>query len=326
MATRRDVGGGSNELRSSDLCAADFPACQEGAGDPGFPGPCRVCRSNWSVYEKPLNDSSSAVMILNRGDKPLSDVSISLRDLGDSTLATYTARDLWNKSELGIFTNSLTLAVPAHGVRLLRMRPHLPAPPPPPAASPNTTCPLPYFPHQAGLWSNPWPCGLDSTSCNEDNTNITMDLCAKKCGLTNGCLAFEVYMAGSVKACYLFLNELQAPFLPDSSCHTCTAKQVHPSPAPAPAPAPPTPPPPPPPHQRGKTTGHVFPRLGNCWGADPYITTKQWNYLGFPNMTNASWGRYLLQSIDSSYVFLHLPLYCASSDLFHFSSGTMYSI
>ena len=36
---------------------------------------------------------------------------------------------------------------------------------------------------------------------------------------------------------------------------------------------------------------HPFPRLGNCWGADPYITPKMWNYLGFPNMTNATWGR-----------------------------------
>ena len=44
--------------------------------------------------------------------------------------------------------------------------------------------------------------------------------------------------------------------------------------------------------QRGKTAGHTFPRLGNCWGADPFITPKQWNYLGFPNMTNSSWGRY----------------------------------
>ena len=40
----------------------------------------------------------------------------------------------------------------------------------------------------------------------------TVDLCAKKCRLTNGCLAFEVYEAPLVLACYLFLNQLKAPF------------------------------------------------------------------------------------------------------------------
>ena len=78
MATRVDIGGGANELRSSDLCSARFPACQEGPGDPGFPGSCAVCRSNWSVYEKPLRDNSSAVMVLNRGEAPLV-VAVSLR-------------------------------------------------------------------------------------------------------------------------------------------------------------------------------------------------------------------------------------------------------
>ena len=41
MATRVDVGGGYNELRSADICAAHYPACQEHPGDAGYPGaPC----------------------------------------------------------------------------------------------------------------------------------------------------------------------------------------------------------------------------------------------------------------------------------------------
>jgi hypothetical protein len=409
MATRVDIGGGTNELRSSNLCPAQWPACQEGPGDPNYPGhPCTTCRSSWSVHEKPLHDNSSAVMVLNRGETRLN-VPVSLRDLGDSSQGTWAVRDIWSRSELGVFTNQMALAVPAHGVRMLRMRPLPPTPPPPPPTCPsgytahapglwsnpspcgypakagcredavnitlalcakkcdltrgclafevyegggaggkrcftfvdelklpfisvascfncvknnhstnanhlaapapsrrqlravesstNTTCPAGFFPYKAGLWSNPWPCGLHGVpGCHQDNTNTTLDLCAQKCKLTSGCLAFELYEAAPVMACYLFLHELQAPFLPDASCHTCTTKKLPPPPPPSPAP-PPAPPAPPPP-QRGKTFGHTFPRLGNCWGADPYITPKQWNYLGFPNMTNESWARYDVQYLN----------------------------
>ena len=125
MATRVDVGVGEYgelELPSANLCSVDYPACQEGPDDPGYPGhPCTVCHANWSVYEKPLHDNSSAVMVLNRGSVALN-VSIKLSDLADSTQSTWAARDLWSKRDLGVFTDAVTVAVPGHGVRLLRMR------------------------------------------------------------------------------------------------------------------------------------------------------------------------------------------------------------
>ena len=52
------------------------------------------------------------------------------------------------------------------------------------------------------------------------------------------------------------------------------------------------------PPQRGKTTGHTFPRLSNCWGSDPYITNDMWDYAGYPNMTNATWADYDVQYLN----------------------------
>ena len=156
MAVRVDVGGGGTyqayqiqELRSANLCSAEWKggSCQEGPGDPGYPGkPCAVCRSNWSVFEKPLHDNSSAVMVLNRGELPLS-VVVDLSDLADSTHSVWEARDLWNHTNLGIFSETMALMVPGHGVRLLRMRPTVLPPPPPP----NYTCPTGSKPHAPGL-------------------------------------------------------------------------------------------------------------------------------------------------------------------------------
>jgi beta-galactosidase len=219
MATRVDIGGGTNELRSSNLCPAQWPACQEGPGDPNYPGhPCTTCRSSWSVHEKPLHDNSSAVMVLNRGETRLN-VPVSLRDLGDSSQGTWAVRDIWSRSELGVFTNQMALAVPAHGVRMLRMRPLPPTPPPPPP-----TCPSGYTAHAPGLWSNPSPCGYPAKAgCREDAVNITLALCAKKCDLTRGCLAFEVYEGGGAggKRCFTFVDELKLPFISVASCFNC---------------------------------------------------------------------------------------------------------
>ena len=50
--------------------------------------------------------------------------------------------------------------------------------------------------------------------------------------------------------------------------------------------------------ERGKTVGHAFPRLSNCWGSDPYISAAQWDYVGFKNVTNASWAGYDVQYLN----------------------------
>lgn len=139
----------------------------------------------------------------------------------------------------------------------------------------TNACPPGWSPHPNGFWSNPWPCGLNSTNCTADQTNTTLTACGQKCEDTAGCLAFEVYQAPP-KTCYLFRDKLQLPFHPDPDCATCVSSNHSGPPAPAPAPLPPQ---------------HTFPRLGNCWGADPFITNKMWRYLGY-NVTNSSWGDY----------------------------------
>ena len=223
MATRVDVGGGDHELHSADICAASFPACQEHPGDRGYPGhPCTTCRYNDSVWEKPLSDGSSAVMVLNRGETPLT-VIVDLYDLGDSTESTWAARDLWDHTDLRVFSRSMAVSVPAHGVRLLRMRPQVPSPPTPPQA-----CPAGFSTHAPGLWSNPQPCGHYPAPANctaTDTANGTAVLCGKKCKATEGCLAFEVFQ-GSPATCHTFVGSLAPPFTPEpaAACLTCVVE------------------------------------------------------------------------------------------------------
>ena len=72
QALRVDIGG-YHETENANFCQAGYPACQRlGPKDPGYRGPCQTCRSNTSVWEKPLADNSSAVMVFNRGDAPAS--------------------------------------------------------------------------------------------------------------------------------------------------------------------------------------------------------------------------------------------------------------
>lgn len=236
MASRVDVGYGSGtdddqEIHSANICRKGFPTCEEGPGDPNYPGqPCQVCHSNWSVFEKPLHDNSSAVMVLNRGDGPVN-VTVDMMDLGltlgDWPHETWSARDLWSKSDLGVFSGSLTVAVPAHGVRLLRMHTH--AKPPP---SSPLSCPAGWLPHAPGLWANPSPSGNT-----RDTANATGPLCARKCNETQGCLAFEVYELPP-RACYIFINELKEPFTANPDCFACVSKHAHPKPEPKSPPPP----------------------------------------------------------------------------------------
>jgi hypothetical protein len=226
MAVRVDVGGGGGlqELRSANLCAASWRggACQEGPGDPGYGEPCATCRSNWSVFEKPLHDNSSAVMVLNRGEQPV-EITVDLSDLADSRQATWAVRDLWSKTDLGVCAELMPLTVPGHGVRLLRMRPHAPAPTVPCRTSPapNFTCPSGFAHHEPrdGLWANPIP-----GDGRGDRTNNTMALCARKCSLAEGCAAFELWQL-LPKACYIFMGELRK-FTANRDCHACVKRKT----------------------------------------------------------------------------------------------------
>lgn len=150
-------------------------------------------------------------MILNRG-AVATPVTLHMEDIGDSMHTTYTARDLWGHANLSdsAITSEVTLDVPGHGVRLLRLWPVTPP-----------GCPAGFDAHAPGYWDNTDPCPHNKFSnCTADNANATVPLCATKCTSSEGCVAFETFL-GKPAACYLFLRDLALPFRPSPSSVTC---------------------------------------------------------------------------------------------------------
>lgn len=204
MAYRIDVGGGAfNELHAANQCSNDWPQCQEGPGDPNYPGHgCTACIDEWSVHEKPLSDGSYAIMVFNRGNVSLPMVPVNAQDIGDSMGQSYEVRDVWAHADLPMFTTIMHVAVPAHGVRLLRVR----------APAARACPPTGFAAHESGYWSN-------LTPATGDLVNNTVALCATKCTKTAACRAFELY--DSPSACYIFLDQLVQPFVANADCLTC---------------------------------------------------------------------------------------------------------
>ena len=90
--------------------------------------PCRRVKTNGltDVLVKPLENSEIALCLFNKAPKEMT-VTASLRSIANQTFAglptatQYVCRDLWDKNE--ITTNDLlTPAVPAHGVKVYRVR------------------------------------------------------------------------------------------------------------------------------------------------------------------------------------------------------------
>jgi alpha-galactosidase len=71
------------------------------------------------VWVKPLADGSRAVGLFNRGES-LMPVTAYFRDIGIGDTAS--VRDLWEKSDLGVFKVSFTVQVPTHGVVMLKVK------------------------------------------------------------------------------------------------------------------------------------------------------------------------------------------------------------
>jgi alpha-galactosidase len=71
------------------------------------------------VWVKLLADGSRAVGLFNRGESVMP-VTAYFRDVGVGDTAS--VRDLWEKSDLGMFNSSFTTQVPKHGVVLLKLK------------------------------------------------------------------------------------------------------------------------------------------------------------------------------------------------------------
>ena len=72
------------------------------------------------VWAKPLHDGSVAVVAFNRG--PTSEmVTIPWWLLRLATVRTCAVRDLWQRQPLGRFLHNVTLEVPSHDARALKV-------------------------------------------------------------------------------------------------------------------------------------------------------------------------------------------------------------
>jgi alpha-galactosidase len=102
-------------LTNRDVIAID----QDPAGNQGT----RVwVQGTNEIWAKKLADGSQAIGFFNRsGEMADSHLEIKLRDLG--LTATVRARNVWTGSDLGRLNGKINVAVPAHGVVLLKVRP-----------------------------------------------------------------------------------------------------------------------------------------------------------------------------------------------------------
>lgn len=75
--------------------------------------------ANTEVWAKRLEDGSRAIGLFNRSEKTET-MSVSWSTL--QCTEPQTVRDLWRQKDLGVFTNEFSIAVPAHGVELIRIQ------------------------------------------------------------------------------------------------------------------------------------------------------------------------------------------------------------
>ena len=135
----------------------------------------------------------------------------------------FVARGTWSST----IVDPTAFSAVVLGTAACPQQPPLPPAPPQPPPSPGASCPAtgwkPHAPN--GYWSNAFP-----TNPHADKANATVALCAKKCAALANCLAFEVY-TGYGRACYIFLDELTAPFSPLPKAITCVKVKAAEAPA-----------------------------------------------------------------------------------------------
>ncbi|HEX4207845.1 MAG TPA: carbohydrate-binding protein [Ktedonobacteraceae bacterium] len=103
----------------------------------GHPARPVVQSSNQQVWYAKNRDGSYTVALFNL-DSSQNTVTANWRDLGFTGSAS--VRDLWQHSNLGQYTNSFSASLPAHGSRLLTVRPKHPGSRPvPPTHNPGNT-------------------------------------------------------------------------------------------------------------------------------------------------------------------------------------------
>ena len=87
-------------------------------------GACLAVRQELEVWAGPLNDSSQAVVLLNRGDGASEPITVRWSDIGFPVGQSAVVRDLWNRTDIGTFADSYTSPnIAPHAVMMLKITP-----------------------------------------------------------------------------------------------------------------------------------------------------------------------------------------------------------
>ena len=84
---------------------------------------CVVKKDRKQIWAKDMEDTSKAVGLFNLDFPFLQPVNITINWQTLGIQGKYRVRDLWRQKNLGVFEDSFTAEVPAHGVVLVRIFP-----------------------------------------------------------------------------------------------------------------------------------------------------------------------------------------------------------
>jgi alpha-galactosidase len=113
------IGSDLSNLNSFTLDALSNDEVIDVDQDPlGVQGSRRAKDGDLEVWAKPLSDGTLAVGLFNRGSDP-KDVVAKWSELGLNSKQP--VRDIWQRKDLGPFTDAFSAAVPSHGVVLIKV-------------------------------------------------------------------------------------------------------------------------------------------------------------------------------------------------------------
>jgi alpha-galactosidase len=72
-----------------------------------------------SVWLKELFNGDKAVILYNNGTQPVN-IAVTWQDIGWSNTAAVAIRDLWKRSNVGVFTGGYNATIASHDVLLFR--------------------------------------------------------------------------------------------------------------------------------------------------------------------------------------------------------------
>jgi len=85
-------------------------------------GSCLDVAGELEVWASPLSGGNYAAVLFNRSPNTAS-ITASWTDIGLSATTSAMVRDLWQRSNLGVFTGNYTTQVQSHGVVMIKLTP-----------------------------------------------------------------------------------------------------------------------------------------------------------------------------------------------------------